>query len=123
MLYLGVDAHSKTSLINVTGEKGKILSRERINRCHEDVQRILGLYRQPMKVVVEASRTWRPIYDWLDEVSDDVILAHPRTIRAITETHIKTNKIDSETLARLLRAGFIPQECRRKLCETPHGSK
>jgi transposase len=62
-----------------------------------------------MKAVVEASYSWGPMYDWLDEVADDVILAHPAKVRAIAEARIKTDKIDSETLAHLLRADLIPQ--------------
>jgi transposase len=109
MLYVGVDAHSKTSWITVMDEKGKILKREQIASCRQDVRRSLGRYRQPIKAVVEASYSWGPIYDWLDEVADDVILAHPGKVRAIAEARIKTDKIDSETLAHLLRADLIPQ--------------
>jgi len=58
MLYVGVDAHSKTSWITVMDEKGKILKREQINSCRKDVRRSLGRYRQSVKAVVEASRSW-----------------------------------------------------------------
>lgn len=109
MLYVGVDAHSKTSWITVMDEKGKILKREQITSCRQDVRRSLGRYRQPMRAVVEASYSWGPIYDWLDEVTGDVILAHPGKVRAIAEARIKTDKIDSETLAHLLRADLIPE--------------
>ena len=109
MLYAGVDAHSKTSWITVMDEKGKIVKREQINSCRQDIRRSLGRYRRPVRVVVEASRSWGPIYDWLDEVADGVILAHPAKVRAIAEARIKTDKIDSETLAHLLRADLIPQ--------------
>lgn len=109
MLYVGVDAHSKTSWVTVMNEKGKILKREQINSCRKDIRKSVGRYRQPVKAVVEASRSWGPIYDWLDEFADDVILAHPGKVRAIAEARIKTDKIDSETLAHLLRADLIPQ--------------
>lgn len=49
------------------------------------------------------------MYDWLDEVADYVVLAHPAKVRAIAEARIKTDKIDSETLAHILRADLIPQ--------------
>ena len=107
MLYIGVDAHSKTSWITIMDEKGKIVKREQINSSRKDVQKSLGRYRQPMKAVVEASYSWGPIYDWLDEVADDVILAHPGKVRAIAEARIKTDKIDSETLAHLLWADIL----------------
>ena len=109
MLYVGVDAHSQNSWITVMNEKGKVLKRKEIASCRQDVQTSLGRYRQPMKAVVEASYSWAPMYDWLDEVADDVVLAHPGKVRAIAEARIKTDKIDSETLAHLLRADLIPQ--------------
>ena len=89
-------------------EKGKILKREQIASCREEVRRSLGRYRQPLQAVVEASYSWGPMYDWLDEVAKSVVLAHPAKVRAIAEARVKTDKIDSETLAHLLRADLIP---------------
>ncbi len=48
------------------------------------------------------------MYDWLDEIADEVVLAHPGKVRAIADARIKTDKIDSATLAHLLRADLIP---------------
>lgn len=47
------------------------------------------------------------LYDWLDEVVDEAVLAHPKKVRAIPDARIKTDKIDSE-MAHLLRADLIP---------------
>lgn len=48
------------------------------------------------------------MYDWLDEMVDEVLLAHPQRLRAIAEARIKNDKIDSEILAQLLRSDLIP---------------
>lgn len=109
MLYVGVDAHSATSHITVMDEKGKVVKRANVASTRECVRKALGAYRQPMKAVVEASYSWGAMYDWLDEVADEVVLAHPLKVRAIAEARIKTDKIDSETLAHLLRADLIPE--------------
>jgi len=61
-----------------------------------------------MKAVLEASYSWGPMYDWLSEVAGEVVLAHPVKVRAIAEARIKTDEIDSATLAHLLRADLIP---------------
>jgi transposase len=42
-------------------------------------------------------------------VADEVILAHPLKVRAIADARIKTDKLDSEMLAHLLRADLIPE--------------
>jgi hypothetical protein len=60
------------------------------------------------KVVIEACYGWEPVYDKLSE-KYDVILAHPKEIKAIAKAKIKNDKVDSLILARLLRADLIPQ--------------
>lgn len=48
----------------------------------EALQRASSLYRRLMKAVVEASYTWGPMYDWLEEVTEGIVLAHPAEERA-----------------------------------------
>lgn len=109
MLYVGVDAHRSTSHITVMDETGRILRRKQVPSSPIGLRQVLGHYKEPMKAVLEASYTWGPMYDWLDELVDEVILAHPAKVKAIADARIKTDKIDSETLAHLLRANLIPQ--------------
>ena len=47
-----------------------------MNNSKEEFQRFLEPYR-PGKAVLEATRNWGLIYDWLEEILDDVALAHP----------------------------------------------
>jgi transposase len=89
-------------------EAGKVIKRKRVASTRAGVRSALSRYRQPMKAVLEASYSWGPMYDWLDEITDDVVLAHPTKVRAIADARIKTDAIDSETLAHLLRADLIP---------------
>ena len=62
-----------------------------------------------MKAVLEAGYGWGPIYDWIGEAAEEVVLAHPLKVRAIADAKIKTDRIDSEMLAHLLRADLIPE--------------
>jgi transposase len=97
----------------VMDQTGKILKRRRVASSREGVLEALEPHRadggQPMKAVLEAGYGWGPIYDWIGEVADEVILAHPLKVRAIAEARIKTDKLDSEMLAHLLRADLIPE--------------
>ncbi len=88
---------------------GKILKRTRVPSSAAGLRAALDEYQEPMKAVLEASYSWGPVYDWLDEIVDDVVLAHPQKVRAIAEARIKTDAIDSATLAHLLRADLIPE--------------
>ena len=112
MLYVGVDAHKKTSHFTVMDESGKVLKRKNVTSDREGVANAIGRYRQPMKAVMESSYAWGPMYDLLEEVADEVLLAHPLKVKAIASARIKTDSIDSETLAHLLRADLIPEAYR-----------
>jgi transposase len=109
VLYVGVDAHKVQSHLTVMDNTGKVIARKRIASSRDALHETLGRYAEPMKAVVEASYSWGPIYDWLAEIADEVVLAHPQKVRAIADARIKTDRIDSETLAHLLRADLIPE--------------
>src|SRR6516165_7861309 len=109
VLYIGVDAHRDRSQVTVMDATGKILKRTRVPSSATGLRAALDEYQEPMKAVLEASYSWGPVYDWLDEIVDDVVLAHPQKVRAIAEARIKTDAIDSATLAHLLRADLIPE--------------
>jgi hypothetical protein len=47
-----------------------------------EFQKFLGHYR-PSKAALEATRNWGLVYDWLEEILDDVALAHLLKVRAI----------------------------------------
>lgn len=109
MLYAGLDIHKRTTHVTVVDEHGAVVKQEQVSSTAEGLKGALGRYRRPVKAVLEASYNWGPIHDWLDDVADEVVLAHPAKVRAIAEARIKTDKIDSETLAHLLRADLIPE--------------
>lgn len=108
MNYVGVDYHKKYSYMVVKNEDGRVERRGTVNNTKEEVQHFLEPYR-PGMAVVEATRNWGLIYDWLDEVLDDVTLAHPLKVKAIAEARIKTDKISADILADLLRADLLPK--------------
>jgi transposase len=109
MLSVGVDVHKRESQLTVVDERGAVLGRHRVATRREAVHEALGAYAGPMKAVVEACSLWGPMHDWLGEVADEVLVAHPAKVRAIADARIKTDAIDSETLAHLLRADLIPE--------------
>lgn len=105
---IGVDYHKKYSYIVVKDEAGRVKERGTVSNTKEELHRFLGPFC-PGVAVVEATRNWGLIYDWLEEVLDDVALAHPLKVKAIAEARIKTDKISAEILADLLRAGLLPR--------------
>ena len=108
MCYIGVDYHKHYSYVVVKNGQGEVERRGAILNSKEQVQQFLEPYR-PGKAALEATRNWGLIYDWLEEILDDVALAHPLRTRAIAEARIKTDKISADILADLLRADLLPR--------------
>ena len=108
MLYAGVDAHKKYSLVVLTDDLGTKLAQASLSNelgCFHD---FFKQATEPVRAVVEAGRTWGVIYDLLESIGVEPVLANPLKTRAIAEAKIKTDTIDAKTLADLLRADLIP---------------
>jgi len=90
-------------------QTGQILKQGRFANHPEAVRRFLGEHGGPdCSAVLEATRNWCVMHDWLEDLTGQVTLAHPLKVRAIAEAKIKTDKLDATTLAHLLRCDLIP---------------
>lgn len=105
--FVGVDFHKSTSYLTIMDQSGQIEKQGRIENNKEELTRFLAPYPET-SAVLEAGRNWTLMYDWLEELTDKVTLAHPLKVKAIASAKIKTDKIDAKTLAHLLRADLIP---------------
>jgi transposase len=106
--YIGVDYHKKYSYVVVKDKEGKVERRGKVGNTKEEFRQLLKPY-QAGKAVLEATRNWGLVYDWLEEILDDVALAHPLKVRAIAEARIKTDKISADILCDLLRSNLLPE--------------
>lgn len=109
--YIGVDYHRKFSYMTVVDEKGTIMREGIVNNSKEAVASFLARAQCDgnSAAVLEASRNWPVMYDWLEELVNEVHLAHPLKVKAIAEARIKTDKIDARVLAHLLRSDLLPE--------------
>jgi transposase len=108
MHYVGVDYHKKSSYVTVMDERGKVVKEGQIANTQEALAALLDGTAQGASAVLEAGRNWPVMYDWLEELVEEVTLAHPAKVRVIAEAKVKTDRIDSRMLAHLLRADLIP---------------
>lgn len=112
--FIGIDGHKRTCHVTIKDPQGKTVKRGGIvtgkasvrdflkvpNREEENLRRI---------AVIEAGRSYRPLYRWLCEEVDEVVLAHPGSLKIISETVYKDDKIDSLKLAELAMLGYVPE--------------
>jgi transposase len=61
------------------------------------------------RVVLEATGNAWAIAAILERYAGEVVLAHPRRLRAVAEAKVKTDKVDARTLAELLAADLVPR--------------
>ena len=108
MLYAGVDTHKKYSRVVVTNNSGQLIALASLANDITSFKDFFLKMTEPVKTVVEAGRTWGIIYDMLEDLGTDPVLANPLKARAIAEAKIKTDSIDARTLTDLLRADLIP---------------
>lgn len=106
--HIGVDFHKAYSQIAVQDGSGKTVRCGRVRNDYRSVEYFLAPFSDNAHAVLEACRNWTVMYDCLDEICDDVVLAHPLKVKAIAEAKIKTDKIDATILAHLLRADLVP---------------
>ena len=110
MYVAGIDAHTKYLMITVVSKTGeRVLGPVRVNvDARERLTTLLAEFR-PLEAVMETSAVW----PWLDECITaqgiKFVLAHAKRLRVIAESTHKSDRIDSEILARMRLAGLIPE--------------
>lgn len=107
MHYVGIDLHKLDLVAAVEDENGPVGKPKRI-LCSDEAEILTFFERlRPFTAVIEASSSYRWLYDRLSTFGT-VVLAHPLRLRAIVAGRAKTDKLDSALLAKLLSAGMIP---------------
>jgi transposase len=107
MRYIGIDLHKRVLVVAVEGGSGRRPALRTFS-CHEvDTVRTFFEAQRPFRAVIEASSSYRWLYELLAPLGE-VVLAHPLRLRAIAAGRAKTDKLDASLLARLLRGELIP---------------
>src|SRR3990172_9282526 len=110
MLNYGLDVHKRYTTYCVMDDSGVILKE---GRCaNDELLRLPALswkVKEERRAVMEAGGNWYHIYDLLEPVVGQLLLAHPLRVRAIAAARVKTDSIDAKTLAHLLRSDLIPE--------------
>src|SRR5260221_9400878 len=102
--YLGIDLHRKRSYSVLMDARGEISYQHRLdNGAMEEYVKDIP---KDTLAVIEATGNWRWLYDALQAADIDVVLAHPKKVRAIAAARIKTDRIDATTLAHLARSNL-----------------
>lgn len=107
MWHVGVDLHRKTVVIAAVHDSGEVRPAVRWETCQ--VAEIVETFREfgEFRAVIEATATYRWFYKLLKPLGT-VLLAHPQQLRAMVQRRSKTDRLDAQLLANLLRINQIP---------------
>lgn len=109
MVYAGIDLHRRFSQIAVVDQEGELLKSDRVDNDLGKFSEFFDGLNRPVEVVIEATGNWFWLLDLLEENNIEATLAHPLKTKAIASAKIKTDSIDAETLAQLLRTNLVPE--------------
>jgi transposase len=107
MWHVGIDLHRATVVIAAVNDAGDTM--EPLTIPCQDTPAIVTTIRRlgAFRAVIEASGTYRWLYDLLRPWGT-ILLAHPQRLRAMIQRRSKTDKLDAQLLANLLRINQIP---------------
>jgi transposase len=107
MWHVGIDLHRATVVLAAVNDIGEAMNPVTIP-C-TDTATIVNTANalRPFRAVIEATGTYRWLYNLL-RPHGTVLLAHPTRLRAMIQRRTKTDKLDAQLLANLLRINQIP---------------
>ncbi len=109
MYYTGIDLHKFTSYLTTVDSVGNIVKQQNLKNIDHNFIQYFNSIPGKHKTTVESTMTWYWLNDLLSSINIPLTLAHAKYVKAIAYAKVKTDKVDSHTLAQLLRMNFIPE--------------
>jgi len=106
--YVGIDLHARQMYVCVIDAQGETLLHRNLPAEPEHLDRALARFEGDLVVGVECIFTWYWIADFCNERGIAFVLGHALYMKAIHGGKSKNDRIDSEKIASLLRAGMLP---------------
>ena len=104
MYYVGHDGHKDISVFCITTASGNVKETFEVPATPEGMDVLIEKMKgKKFKVLAEASTYTIDLHDHLVSKGVESYLAHPHTLKLITESCRKTDRNDSKTLASYLR--------------------
>jgi transposase len=103
-----LDIHKYYSVVGGVNKEGKEVM-ELVRVEHADLESWLSKYLLPSdRVVIESTTNAWHVYDLLEPLVAEVLVANPIKVKQIACARVKTDKKDTLILARLLAANLVP---------------
>jgi transposase len=115
MIYIGVDLHLRFCYMTALDASGARLRQQQVANVPSALHAFFKTWKSPGKekqkvlVAVEACQFWPAFVEIVEPLVDRVVLVHPAKVKAMASAKLKNDRVDSATLAQLLRADLLPE--------------
>lgn len=106
--FIGLDVHKSVVEACVIDEEGKRLFRRRIDCTQNALLRFAEELTKEDSVALEVTTNAWAVADLLQPFVGRLVVSNPMKTKAIAEAKVKTDKVDAEVLAQLLRCDYLP---------------
>ena len=107
--YCGVDLHSRTLYLCIVGQDGAVLLHRSLPCDRDRFLLAIAPFREDLVVAVECVYSWYWLADVCAKEGIAFVLGHALYMRIIHGAKAKSDRIDSEKTAVLLRGGLMPR--------------
>ena len=109
MHYIGFDIHKKVISFCEKKIDGEIVEQDMISATREALADLVKTRKHPWVGAMEATLFTGWIYDYLLPFAQELKVAHPEMLKAITASKKKNDASDAEKIADLLRCNLLPE--------------
>jgi transposase len=110
MIHVGVDLHQRFCYMTALEARGKIVQSGPVANDRLALRKYFRQFRgKPVQVAVEACGFWPAFREVVEPEVERLVLVHPQRVKAIASAKLKNDRVDSETLAQLLRCDLLPE--------------
>lgn len=110
MIHVGVDLHQRFCYMTALEARGKMIQAGPVTNEKLALRKYFRQFRgQAVQVAVEACGFWPAFREVVEPEVARLVLVHPQRVKAIASAKLKNDRVDSETLAHLLRCDWLPE--------------
>jgi transposase len=106
--FVGLDVHKTGIVATAVDAMGHRIDQSKLPSTDQDLADYLRRLPGTKRVALEVCPVWEHLYDAAQAAGATVHLSNPYRTRLIADASLKTDKVDSEALATLLRLQALP---------------
>ena len=110
MIHVGVDLHQRFCYMTAVNARGQQMQAGPVTNEKAALRKYFRQFRgQRVQAAVEACGFWPAFREAVEPEVERLVLVHPQRVKAIASARLKNDRVDSETLAHLLRCDLLPE--------------